>query len=137
MELDISYGIGDDPGDENPEWFLAAVDRDNIPDAPAMRRIASWQAAQNWRSIGTDAGPVQTLTRENAEFFRPKEWLNRLVGDRQRRIWIAIVFNSDVQTLFHQQGVITFVESLLQRTYGDDNAWDGYLEEEISDDEED
>lgn len=137
VELDISYGLADDPTDEKPEWYLAAVDRDNVPDQNAMRRIAAWQTVQVWRSLGTPGQVVQTITRENADFFRPKTWLNELVGDRQRRVFICIVSSSDTTSALRAQGVITFVENIIQRTFGSDNAYSDMLLEEISEDEED
>lgn len=58
--MDLTYGLRDDPLDEHLELFLAIVDPLNLPNVEGLRDIAMWQSVMNWRSIGTDSGPILT-----------------------------------------------------------------------------
>jgi len=117
IALDITYGITDDPADELVEFFLAFVDRDNIPAAADLRRIAEWQEAQNWRSIGTDAGPIETFDHAQKDFFTaPVHSTHSLAARVGRFIW-ALIAVSSTTSLLHVQGTFSWAESLEVRTF--------------------
>ncbi len=58
-----SFGISDDPTDENIDFMLAVLDPDNMPfNRPEGLEQGLWIVNSNWRSIGSDAGPTETTT---------------------------------------------------------------------------
>ncbi len=134
-EMDITYGVVDDPSDERVEVFLADADPANVPDVTALRQRSLWQTAQNWRDqAGAAAGnPIQTLERENVDWFNGATYIQRAAEFHAERNIIFLVI-STAQTELLIQGVIFWEEMLIQRRWNNDNAWDGYMDEEIWED---
>lgn len=132
LELDITYGVQDDPVDELTEWYAAVVDVDALGTFQALRNIADWQSAQNWRIIGTDAGPVQTLSRENEVMFNPRLHGSLSLSQRKRRQALAILSRSTVESTILVLGVAKLQVNLIQRNWRGDNSYDDLsFEEEI------
>ncbi len=124
-ELDITFGItADISADLNNEYFLSVVDQDNLPEVAALRVDNAWQAAERWQvSTGAFTIPTQVLQRADPRFFYPKSWAN--LEAQPRRLTLAILnFNAGVVGCL-VQGTIRFTEVILQRTFGNDNAYSG------------
>jgi len=145
LELDISFGLNDDPVDERPEFFLSSVDLDNLPTVAAARDRAFWQAVENWRLVGTalDIGPIQTMGRDLADFFNATAVLFTEAAGYTNRQAIVILISSNVTSNMIVQGVLYYEEQVVQRRFGGDLwTWDtademhgGLTWEEYTDDE--
>ncbi len=122
LEWDAAYGLGDDPADEYLEWFLVAVDVDNLPTLESVRALSIWWRPQAWRSIGTDSGPVQTMVHDTIDFFNPETYSFQETADFTQRYAVCVVINSDQdQSDMRTVGVLTYQETLIQRVFGSDN----------------
>ncbi len=134
-ELDITYGVTDDPSDERVEVFLADGDPAALPDVSALRQRSLWQTAQNWRDqAGADAGnPIQTLSREKQEFWNGSTYIQRAAEFHAERNLMFMTF-STAQTEFLIQGVIFWEEILIQRRWNNDNAFSDLMQEEMWED---
>lgn len=111
--LDITYGLRDDPLDEHLEIFLAIIDPLNLPNVEGLRDIAMWQSSMNWRSIGTDSGPVLTTFPpteiEIDDWILPQEVAPQLV--------LALLTFSAVTTNFSISGGIEIDAHIEQRRF--------------------
>lgn len=81
-QMQVWFGVDDEPTDESIEYYLDAVDPDNIPAQDALRNSSAWIAAQNWESIGVVAQLIQTLTRDELEFPKVPIYSNRTTGTK-------------------------------------------------------
>ncbi len=129
IELDISYGLSDDPTDEVLEFYCNSVDVDNLPDVTSLRFNSFWGALQQWRAVGTPANVIQTMTREVQDFLNPPTFaFTELAGFTQRQGVSLITYcgsSSDVLVL----AVLTYLETVLQRVWGDDDVHGGLGED--------
>ncbi len=130
VEVDITYGISDDPSDEIVEFFIESVDIDNLPNIAALRETAIWAAAQAWRSIGTDAGPTQTLSRETNDIFHPATFIfDEVAGYTQRQAVALLAHSTTTSTLF-VLAKLTWLETVVQRVWGSDTHDNNHEERE-------
>lgn len=135
-ELDITYGVTDDPIDERIEVYLADGDPTSLPDQSALNQRSLWQTAQNWRVIVGGDGTIQTFSRENVDFFTETSYVQRAAEfHAERNLMFMIV--STAQSAVFIKGVIFWVETLVQRVWGDDNAFSDIMKEEMWEDTED
>ncbi len=115
LDFQIWFGIADDPVDESIEFWLAVVDQDGLPTQGYLQDEAAWSALQNWRSIGTDSGPVQTIVRDRMDTFSDGHiFSNTSLAERRRRLVIAILTRGDVSSNTIAQGSLA-VEITIQR----------------------
>lgn len=99
--LSIFFGLFDDPASEVPEVYLDAVDPGNLPTLVGLRESCSWIGMQAWRSIGTDAGPVNTMSRDSLMIVDPLSgeapiYSNR--GNRTINYALCVLASSDVSS---------------------------------------
>lgn len=118
VELDITYGLSDDPTDELVEFFLLVRRTENLT-IQAARNRSIWNTAQIWRAIGTalDIGPIQTLANVQMEFWNPKIHDMLSLDNRRAAQSFIIAAISDVGSTGHVQGTITVRTELLQRSF--------------------
>lgn len=131
-ELDITFGLSEDPTDLRLEFFLMNVDIDNIPSITALRANAQWQAAQNWRSLSA-VGVCQTFTRETNDFWNPPVFQNYSLETRKRRMASVLMGWSFATPLAHVQGSAVVSQRLEQRTWRNDNTFADFDEEDEDD----
>lgn len=112
----LSYGITDDPTDEFIEYALALIPRDlaAVGTVVAISESAVWRALDNWRSIGTDAGPINTMTVEDLDGDSDSEYANASIDDGQ--VW-ALLAASSVASAIQISGSLNWRETIFQRTF--------------------
>lgn len=116
------YGLRDDPVDEFVEWILLMCDVDNLPTIDSCRARALWHRAQNWRSIGTDSGPIQTMTKDDVDWLNPETYGTTEFADfTQRLAMVVVVEDTSATSTVNVLGVLTYREDLIQRVFGNDN----------------
>ncbi len=120
LEWDCTYGLSDDPLDELAEWMLAAVDIEAVPTLTSVRALSIWWRAQQWRSIGTDSGPVQTLTQDSVDFLNPESYNYLQMAGFTQRYAVCCLIVGSVASDFRTVGVLTYQEDLIQRVFGGD-----------------
>lgn len=129
LEWDVTYGINGYPGtDRGIEWALILVDIDNLPLIDGIRSRAIWQRMQRWEAVGTDSGPIQTLTMENKVFFNPTAFTTTEFAGFSQRLALAVMGNARDGGAASADciGTLTYAEALIQRVFGNDNAtWEG------------
>jgi len=116
VELDITFGISDDPGDELIEWMLLVRRAENLTVFNARTR-SIWQTAQNWRFVGVATGVVQTLDRQQMEFWNPKIHDMLTLENRRTAAAYTIQAISSIGSTGHVQGIITIRTELIQRSF--------------------
>ncbi len=121
LEFDLFFGLGDDPTDEYIEWWLESMDIDNLPTVDSARARSLWTAVQQWRSIGTDSGPVQTMEHAEVDFFNPQTYSFEETADFTQRNAVVLACYSNLAAASQQSGVLTYAETLIQRVFGSDN----------------
>ncbi len=137
LEIDFTYGVVDAPGTEFIEWFLLNCDVDNIPAIESIRARSLWWRAQQWRSIGTDAGPVQTLTRDDIDLLNPESYSFTEVADFTQRQALCVISHTDASSArVRILGVVTYQETIIQRRFGNDN-WTNVPDDVIGEDYDD
>jgi len=135
-EMDISYGVSDDPSSARWECFLADVDPVNLPDVSALRQRSIWQVVQAWRDQGGAnlGNPIQTMERDTVDWWNGRTFVQRSAEFHAQR-GVSLVAISNVQDSIIVQGVIYWEETLIQRVWGDDNAFSDISMEEMWDGE--
>lgn len=148
-ELDVDWGLGDDPSDEK----IVMVARFNpiVGNAPEIASISNLVqdsevvAIQNWRTIGTDSGPTETtpdeltfkdgataeFSSEDLEFQRPISSITTEV------VWALFAFattTSRVIGSWKTGGIRTFRTAQRPQPMFE---WAGYTKEEAEADLED
>ncbi len=125
QELDFGYGVVDQPGTEFIEWFLVLVDVDNLPTLASIRARSVWWRAQQWRTIGTDNGPIQTMTQDRIDFLNSETYTFSEVADFTQRLALCAICNTDASSArIRVLGVLTYSETVIQRVFGSDNWTD-------------
>lgn len=118
VELDITFGVADDPTDEIVEFFLIAADPNNLPPVSAARNNAIWQSAQLWRDIGAAPAVIlQTLNRELVDFLFSEVFETTSIDARRRSLSFVLCATSNVGSTGHIQGNAVVQSELLQRTF--------------------
>jgi len=121
LEFDSHYGVGSDPTDSTSEWWLVMVDIDNLPTRESVRALSIWNALQNWRSIGTDSGPTQTVTHAEVDFLNTQSYSFTEMADFTQRMAVCLLGLSNGSIAMLQVGVLTYAETIIQRVFGSDN----------------
>lgn len=121
-EIDVSFGIKDDPTDEIVEWYIGTTTVDNLPAKSSIQNVADWYARQVWRSIGTDSGPVQTFERQHVENLIPKVVSNMELSRRRESMGICLTIWANTGSGVHASGHISFQEALVQRNWRSDSS---------------
>ncbi len=119
-QMQIWFGIQDDPSDEVIEYYLNAVDPQNVPSRGFLREQSAWLGVQAWRSIGTDSGPIQTAERDELEFPRAPTYSNRT--DRTQSLSLCILARSTVSSVVIVAGSIE-VEITIDRRIWPGEDW--------------
>jgi len=117
VEMDITYGMTDDPNDgEGPEFFFALVDVDNIPDIASLRSNSLWTRAQRWQILSS-VGFAQMLNHDVIDWFNPKTYNYSEVNGFTRRTALCVLVSSNNTSSIVVQGSVTWVETLTQRVW--------------------
>ncbi len=136
-ELDIAYGVTDDPSSALWEVFLADMDPEALPDVSALRQRSLWQRVQNWRDQGGAAAgnPIQTMSEGVFDFWNGQSYVQRAAEFHAQRT-IAFAAISQLTDTIRIQGTIFWEEILVQRVWGDDNAFSDLSFEDYQDDDD-
>jgi len=122
VSLNLWWGPISDPTDQFLEVYLAAIDRDNIPDQVALDEENVWSAKQVWRALGTPATVVQTMMREAVMFFGEPQIRNTDVFMRNVNLRLALVAIADQALTYAFMGHVNVEITLLRRIWsGPDN----------------
>jgi len=125
-EMNLTFGLGQDIStDVSFELYLTVADIDNLPEIGTLRLNNSWQSQQRWQvSTGAFTIPTKVLDRVDPRWFRAKAYRNLEVGGTVRRMALVLLGNTSTNIQFIAQGTISYSETLIQRTFGNDNAYD-------------
>lgn len=132
VEMSISYGINEAPASPTLiEFYLAAVDAANLPGLGYLRRDSYWELTQSWRNSGTPANTIQLVNREVEDFLNAVPTANTNLATRISAMTLGIITNCPTQDPINLliQGVLYYVEELIQRVFGSDavtwDSWEG------------
>lgn len=115
-DIEISYGLADDPTDERLQYFLVEADPDNLPTMNAALDSNFWVGMQIWRAVGTPANVLDTVTQSDDEGLEGEIAHDVTIPNHS----LCIIATSDNGSLARVVGTIDFVESLVQRQVRDD-----------------
>ncbi len=121
LELDVHYGLQDQPGDELPEVHVVLVDVDNLPTIESVRARAIWSGVQNWRTIGTIGQLIQTLSHAEVDWFNPETYSMTEFASFTQRLAVCFLIHSNTTSRFIAMGVMAYSETIIQRVFGSDN----------------
>lgn len=122
VEFDTHYGLDQDvAADLDFEIYLGFGDLDNLPDLSSFRERAIWSAIQIWRAIGTDAGPIQTITPELLDWLNPEQYFNIDLAARTRNVGLLVAGVGSASLTARLMGVLTYMVEYIEREWGDDN----------------
>ncbi len=132
-KLNITYGLADDPIDENLSWGLYWAVRSS--DNPDFRNdIFVWQARQNYRIL-TSVGAVKTIDFASVDLSQKKA--HEATPFDNEALFIGLR-SSVSNSAFDASGNLTYEQTLLQVTTRDDPSEyePDFLFEEALDEEE-
>ncbi len=111
LDGDITYGITDDPVDESVQFVAGLTPEVNQGDNVALPADddSFWSGELNYRSIGTDAGPFQNLTKDKVG--RSSWYSAALVGTEM----LAIVADSNTLSDVLVNATLLIEEEIIQR----------------------
>jgi len=126
--LAIDYGITNDPIDL-AVLFMLVMHPDTLTltgdDLTNFIDSAFWNAAQNWRSV-TAVGIMQTLSREQVLIGQDAIFTDAQL--KQDSYHIGIIVASSATPSVRVDGVVTWTETLYQRSWPNRNSseWEGW-----------
>lgn len=122
LEWDVWFGQEADPTDLMLELCLLLADVDNLPIMASVKARSIWMALQIWRSIGTDAGPIQTANHDNIDFLNPQTYTMTEMASFTQRLALMVIADDRGGTFqLSMLGVLTYQEDVIQRVFGSDN----------------
>lgn len=127
----------------NLEVFLAAVSALGPPDLTSLRNRAFWKMASWLNSAAAAVGPINSTMHGQAEWNDPTKGPMVSMKDpalSRVKYGFALLAHSNVTHTFGLTGQLIFEEQLIQREWGNDNAFrdreiDGILDEDEMDEE--
>lgn len=105
------YGLRDDPTDERVDFAILLADPDSLPNLDVVK--ADWADRIEWRSIGTDSGPVEIV---HSPSDQEVDVTYSITADDDASVVCAIVIGSTTSSV-QFIGVATFEVEYRQATY--------------------
>ncbi len=122
-DIDINFGLDDDPTDERVLYYLVACDPDNLPSFVSLQNANYWNDMQIWRAVGTPANVLNTVDNSDDEDLRGEVTHDVTIPNHS----LCLIAVGNVASSVRVQGVVDFTEMLEQRKVRDDSSeWQGY-----------
>ncbi len=122
LEWDAFFGDGGDVTNDVLEWHLLLLDIDNLPTIASIRARALWQALQRWRDFGTAGNEAMVTSKAEVDWLNPEAYTFTEFASFTQRLAMAVIGNSQGNTISMDCiGVLTYMETVIQRVFGSDN----------------
>jgi len=115
---ELSYGINDDPTDERIFFMIGLGDPNGLPSV-ANIEWSDWLKTVQWRSIGTDSGPVKVMENFESNDL-DRQYSNPDDDDGPMAVVASVQSNTTSTVQF--RGKVTFEFAYRQHTYNDFKA---------------
>jgi len=115
VDIDVVYGLSDDPTDEEVRFLIGLANPTVLPQSDTTL-WSDWFKEHEWRSIGTDSGPIQLITPFESSEVDVK-YANPDDGDGPMTVVATLFSNTTSNVLF--RGHVTFDLEYKQHTYND------------------
>jgi len=127
VEVDATFGVRDDPTDEEIMFMIGLADPANLPTTfTTLPFWSDWIKVQRWRSIGTDSGPIQTMQQHETEDIQVTYAVES--NDAFRSSTIVATVRSDTTSSVRYSGHVEIEIEYRQHTY---NNFTGVSQAEV------